>query len=184
MGEMMKMKRESPRILIIEDEDGIRKSLSAVLEGEGYQVDTAATGQEALERSKSRFYNLALVDVRLPDMDGIQLLTAMRDTSDPKMVKIILTGYPSMENAIEAVNRGADGYILKPFKIESLLGIIEEHLKKQKEAARYSERKVAEFIKTRAQQHEEELQNPQSRRLQNDSPEPIRAKLRRKGLRT
>jgi len=56
------------------------------------------------------FYKLALVDIRLPDMDGVELLTGMKQTT-PKMVKIIITGYPSLENAVEAVNRGADGYI-------------------------------------------------------------------------
>jgi DNA-binding NtrC family response regulator len=150
---MTKTEAHSPSILVIEDQEGIRKSFSAILEKEGYEVDAVATGQEAIKRSKSRIYNLALVDLRLPDMDGIQLLTAMRDTS-PKMVKIIVTGYPSMENAIEAVNRGADAYIVKPFTMETLLRTIEEHLRKQKEAVKYSEKKVKEFIETRAEEYE------------------------------
>jgi len=150
---MTKTEAHSPSILVIDDQEGIRKSFSAILEKEGYEVDAVATGQEAIKRSKSRFYNLALVDLRLPDMDGIQLLTAMRDTS-PKMVKIIVTGYPSMENAIEAVNRGADGYIVKPFTMQTLLRTIEEHLRKQKEAKKYSEKKVKEFIETRAEEYE------------------------------
>ena len=150
---MTKTEAHSPSILIIDDQEGIRKSFSAILEKEGYEVDAVATGQEAIKRSKSRIYNLALVDLRLPDMDGIQLLTTMRDTS-PKMVKIIVTGYPSMENAIEAVNRGADAYIVKPFTMETLLRTIEEHLRKQKEAVKYSEKKVKEFIETRAEEYE------------------------------
>ena len=150
---MTKTEAHSPSILVIDDQEGIRKSFSAILEKEGYEVDAVATGQEAIKRSKSRFYNLALVDLRLPDMDGIQLLTTMRDTS-PKMVKIIVTGYPSMENAIEAVNRGADAYIVKPFTMETLLRTIEEHLRKQKEAVKYSEKKVKEFIETRAEEYE------------------------------
>jgi two-component system response regulator AtoC len=150
---MTKTEAHSPSILVIDDQEGIRKSFSAILEKEGYEVDAVATGQEAIKRSKSRIYNLALVDLRLPDMDGIQLLTAMRDTS-PKMVKIIVTGYPSMENAIEAVNRGADAYIVKPFTMETLLRTIEEHLRKQKEAVKYSEKKVKEFIETRAEEYE------------------------------
>ena len=150
---MTKTEAHSPSILVIDDQEGIRKSFSAILEKEGYEVDAVATGQEAIKRSKSRIYNLALVDLRLPDMDGIQLLTTMRDTS-PKMVKIIVTGYPSMENAIEAVNRGADAYIVKPFTMETLLRTIEEHLRKQKEAVKYSEKKVKEFIETRAEEYE------------------------------
>jgi DNA-binding NtrC family response regulator len=150
---MTKTEAHSPSILVIDDQEGIRKSFSAILEKEGYEVDAVATGQEAIKRSKSRFYNLALVDLRLPDMDGIQLLTTMRDTS-PKMVKIIVTGYPSMENAIEAVNRGADAYIVKPFTMETLLRTIEEHLRKQKEARKFSEEKVKEFIEARAEEYE------------------------------
>ena len=86
-------------------------------------------------------------------MDGIELLTAMREAA-PKMVKIIITGYPSQENAIEAVNRGADGYIVKPYTMEELLRKIKEQLQKQQEAKKYSEEKVKEFIEARAEEHE------------------------------
>ncbi len=123
--------------------------MSALLKGAGYMVDTAETGRAAVAASNANFYNLALIDIRLPDMEGVELLTAIRKTVPPT-VKIIVTGYPSMENAIKAVNKGVDGYMVKPFKNEELLSKIEEHLKKQKEATRYSEEKVAEFIKTRA----------------------------------
>lgn len=150
---MTKTEAHSPSILVIDDQEGIRKSFSAVLEKEGYEVDAVATGQEAIKRTKSRFYNLALVDLRLPDMDGIELLTKMRETT-PKMVKIIITGYPSIKNAIAAVNRGADGYIVKPFTMKDALKMIKEHLRKQQEAVKYSEKKVKEFIETRAEEYE------------------------------
>jgi len=94
-----------------------------------------------------------LVDLRLPDMDGIELLTAMRDTT-PKIVKIIITGYPSLENAIEAVNRGADGYMVKPYSMEKLLDTVEEHLQRQREEQRFSEEKVKEFTDRRAEIYE------------------------------
>ena len=96
---------------------------------------------------------MALIDIRLPDMDGVQLLTALKETA-PKMVKIIITGYPSLQNAVEAVNKGADGYILKPIKMGELLAMIKEHLKKQQEAGKYTEQKVVEFIETRAKELE------------------------------
>jgi len=144
---------EEARILIIDDEESIRKSLKLALEREGYLVNTAENGREAIKKSKRRFYNLALVDLRLPDMDGIELLTKMRETV-PKMVKIIITGYPSLENAIEAVNRGADGYIVKPYTMENLLHKIKERLRKQQEAKKYSEKKVKEFMETRAEEYE------------------------------
>jgi YesN/AraC family two-component response regulator len=86
-------------------------------------------------------------------MGGIELLTKMREPV-PKMVKIIITGYPSQENAIEAVNRDADGYLVKPYTIEHLLLKIKEQLQKQQEARKYSEEKVVEFIEARAEEHE------------------------------
>jgi len=144
---------ERARILVVDDDESIRKTLASILEEKGYEVDTAKDGKEAVEKSNVKFYNLALIDIRLPDMEGTKLLTAMKETT-PKMVKIIVTGYPSLNNAIEAVNKGADAYIVKPFNMDSVLGTIKEHLKKQKESKKYSEEKVAEFIETRAKELE------------------------------
>jgi DNA-binding NtrC family response regulator len=129
---------EPARILVVDDEESIRKPLVAILEEEGYIVDTAENGKEAIEKSETKFYNLALIDIRLLDMEGTKLLTSIKETT-PKMVKIIVTGYPALQNAIEAVNKGADGYILKPVNMDSLLKTIKEHLKKQQEAKKYSE---------------------------------------------
>jgi DNA-binding NtrC family response regulator len=144
---------EGARVLVVDDEEGIRKSLKAVMEKKGCLVDTAENGQEAIAKSKTRFYNLALIDIRLPDMDGVKLLTSMSNTT-PKMVKIIITGYPSLENAIEAVNKGADGYIVKPFTMEKVLDTIKEYLRKQRESKKYSEKKVKEYIESRAKELE------------------------------
>jgi DNA-binding response OmpR family regulator len=127
--------------------------LEVALKNNGYDVDVAENGKEAIAKSKATLYNLALVDLRLPDMDGIELLTSMREAA-PKMVKIIITGYPSLENAIEAVNRGANGYLVKPYTMEELLRKIKEQLRNQQEARKYSEEKVKEFIEARAQEHE------------------------------
>ena len=88
-----------------------------------------------------------MIDVKLPDMEGIKLLKRIKDTV-PKMRKIIITGYPSIQNAIEAVNQGADAYIVKPFDMDKVLATIKEQLKKQKEEKKYSQEKVTEFIET------------------------------------
>ena len=145
---------EKKRILVIDDDEVVLKNFKAILELEGYNVDTAVTGKEAIQKSKTSFYNLALIDIRLPDMEGTQLLTAMRDTI-PKMVKIIVTGYPSQENAVEAVNMGADGYVVKPIMdTDEFLKKIKEHLKKQEEAQRCDEHRMAEYVETRAKQEE------------------------------
>jgi DNA-binding NtrC family response regulator len=144
---------ENARILIIDDDENIRKALAAILEEEGYMVDTAETAKQAIEKTEKNIYNLALIDIRLPDMEGIELLTKMKDTT-PKMRKVIVTGYPTLHNAIEAVNRGADAYILKPFDVEKVLATIKEQLKKQEEEKRFSQEKVAEFIEARVRELE------------------------------
>jgi DNA-binding response OmpR family regulator len=143
------------RILIVDDDEGVRKSLSAALKTAGYVVDTAESGKEAIEKSNTNSYNLALIDIRLPDIEGTELLTATRETT-PKTIKIILTGYPSLQNAVEAVNRGADGYVIKPAQTEDLLKMIGEHLRKQEAAKQYSELKVKEYVETRFKELETE----------------------------
>ena len=146
---------ESARILIVDDDENIRKVLTTILEDEGYIIESVDTGKKAIERTKRKAYNLALIDIRLPDIEGIELLTRMKDTT-PKMRKIIITGYPTIQNAIEAVNRGAEAYIVKPFDMEKALRTIEDQLKKQQAEKRYSQEKVAEFIETRVRELETE----------------------------
>ena len=143
------------RILVVDDDENIRKVLAKILEDEGYTVESVGTAKEAIEITKRKFYNLALIDIRLPDMEGVKLLTKIRDTT-PKMRKIIITGYPTLRNAIEAVNKGADAYIVKPFDMDKALNVIKEQLRKQLEEKRYSQEKVAEFIETRVKELEVE----------------------------
>ena len=142
---------ETTRILIIDDDENIRKVLTTILEDEGYDVESVDTAKKAIERTRRKFYNLALIDIRLPDMEGIELLTKMKNTT-PKIRKIIITGYPTLQNAVEAVNRGADAYIMKPFDIEKVLEAMKDQLKKQQNEKRYSQEKVAEFIETRVRE--------------------------------
>jgi len=142
---------KNAKILIIDDDESIRRTLSSVLEEKGYIVDTARNAEEALKKSGDSYYNLALIDIRLPDLEGTDLLSKLQETS-PEMIKIILTGYPSLQNAIRAVNRGADGYLVKPTDLDDLYKMIEEHLKRQEEERRYSEKKVAEFINSRVKE--------------------------------
>lgn len=145
------MSKRKNAILVVDDDKSITTSVSALLELEGYEVDIAESGKEAIEKSNGKFFDLALVDVRLPDMLGTELLNAMKETT-PKMAKIILTGYPSMQNAITAVNEGADAFILKPVNGDKLLGVIKDRLQKREAAATYSEHRVAEFIEARVEE--------------------------------
>lgn len=142
---------EHARILIVDDDESIRTVLSTILSDEGYSVDMARTGKEAVKKSNTKLYNLALIDIRLPDTEGTTLLTRIKKTS-PRMRKIIITGYPSLQNAVGALNNGADAYVMKPFDMRKVLATIEEQLEKQEEEMMFSREKVAEFIETRVKE--------------------------------
>jgi DNA-binding NtrC family response regulator len=146
---------ERPRILIVDDDESIRKVLAAILEENGYEVDTAENGEIAIKKTKMQFYNLTLFDIRLPDYEGTALITKVKDTL-PKMRKIIITGFPSLQNSIDALNKGADAYIVKPFDMDKVLQTIKEQLKKQQEEKKYGQEKVTEFIETRVRELEKE----------------------------
>jgi len=140
------------RILVIDDDETITAVFRAGLRQEGYNVDVASTGKEAIEKSKNQLYNLALIDIRLPDMEGTKLLVEMQETI-PKMRKIIVTGYPDLQNAIASVQKGADFYITKPTKLDELTKVVKEQLQKQREEKMYGEKKVAEYLETRLREH-------------------------------
>ena len=150
------MKKNEVSILIVEDDANIRETISTILQQKGYNTDTAKNGREAIQKSKAKFFNLALLDIKLPDMEGTKLLTMMHENL-PKMVKIMITGYPSLENAVEALNQGADAYVIKPVKPAKLLALIEEKLEEQRQAEKMTEGKVTEWIKTRARKIEHDV---------------------------
>lgn len=136
------------KILVVDDDENIRTSMKAILEEEGYIVDLAGSGKEGIQKTKEKAYNVALLDIRLPDMEGVQLLKLMKPTI-PRTRKIMVTGYPSTQNAIEALNKNADAYLIKPVDIEKLLDTIKEQLRLQEEEKKFSEEKVVEFIESR-----------------------------------
>jgi DNA-binding NtrC family response regulator len=122
------------QILVVDDDEAILRGFKVALQSKGYRVETALSGGEAVEKSKAGDFDLALLDIKLPDMDGTKLLTQLHE-SMPGMVKIMVTGYPTLNNAVEAVNLGANGYIIKPVKVEELLRVVEEKLKERDEEA-------------------------------------------------
>jgi DNA-binding NtrC family response regulator len=144
---------DSARILIIDDDENIRRVLETILTDEGYAVESADTATKGIEKSQNAFFNIALVDVRLPDMEGIDLLPKLRNTK-PKMRKIIVTGYPTLQNAMSAVNNGANAYVMKPFDVEKILNTIKDQLQKQKDEKISCEENVVEFIETRIKELE------------------------------
>ncbi len=142
----MTVKKKS--ILIVDDDAAILKYASRILEAEGYDVDVAETGVEAIAKSTANFYNLALLDIKLPDMEGTELLTKMHRTT-PAMMKIMVTGFPSLENAVNALNLGADAYLMKPVELGELLKVVHEKLQEQEAVEEMDEERVADWIKTR-----------------------------------
>jgi DNA-binding NtrC family response regulator len=94
-----------------------------MLSNEGYSVEIAENGKKAIKACEKYPFDVALIDIELPDVKGTELLTKLKEIQ-PKIVEIIITGHPSMENAIKAVNQKADGYVLKPFEAPVLLETI------------------------------------------------------------
>ncbi len=142
---------EHPRILVVDDDETIRTTMKAILQDEGYTVDLAATGKEAIQKTKEKNYHIALLDIRLPDMEGVELLKLLKD-GIPRTRKIMVTGYPSMQNAISALNKNADAYLLKPVDVEKLLNTVKQQLCDQEKERKFSEQKVAEFIESRVKE--------------------------------
>ena len=118
-------------VLIIDDSPAILRVFSRILRKKGFLVTTAATGREAWEKLKTKSYDAALIDVRLPEMNGTDLLPRMGKLA-PKMVKIVFTGFPLEEKSIEAIKTNADALISKPAKPETILSILEEKMKTKK----------------------------------------------------
>jgi two-component system response regulator HydG len=142
----MEMDRKS--LLIVDDDIDILQSFKDILELEGFDVDTAVTAKEGLEKAKANFYNLALLDIKLPDMEGTELLAKIHKIR-PGMMKIMITGFASLENAVKSVNIGADAYIMKPVNPDQLLSAIEKKLKQQEEAERLDEDRVSDWLESR-----------------------------------
>jgi DNA-binding NtrC family response regulator len=111
--------------LIVDDDPGVRSMLSSILEDEGYSVEAVDSGKEAIKTCEKLPFDVALVDINLPDVKGTELLHKMKQLQ-PKMVKIIITGYPSIENAVSALNEKSDGFISKPFDPQDLLAMIKK----------------------------------------------------------
>jgi len=137
--------REMKPVLIIEDENIMRESLRDWLKDEGYEVETAKEGEEALEKIGKKEFSVAVLDLRLPGKDGLEVLREATE-KDPKIKGIVITAYPSVETAVEAMKTGAVDYIVKPFApdalekaIQEILGPVQAEVKpeeaKQKEAA-------------------------------------------------
>jgi DNA-binding response OmpR family regulator len=138
-----------PQILIVDDDEAICKTLSAILQSEGYQTTTTTTAKEAIEKAKAQFFNIALLDIKLPDMEGTQLLAQLQEISS-ETIKIMITGYPSLKNAVDALNYGAGSYIMKPVGPAELLKTIKNKLETQQKTEEITKEKLAEWVQSQA----------------------------------
>lgn len=114
------------RILIVDDDVDILRVFKNILEKEGYIVETAETGKEALKKIKKAKFNVYLVDVKLPDIDGTELL--LKIPNDLKAIKIIVTGFSTDDVGNKAADYGADDFLVKPVKAEELISTVRERL--------------------------------------------------------
>ena len=117
------------RILIIDDQDAIRRVLREVLENEKFQVDDAANGPVALEMIKEQEYDAILCDIKMPDMDGMEVLAAVKTICDTPV--IMITGHGTIDNAIEAFTKGAFDFIMKPLDLNRLLITVRNALERR-----------------------------------------------------
>jgi len=109
-----------PRILVVDDDANLRKTLSDILRIKGFEVAVAGTGAEGIAEANRAFVNVALIDLKLPDMSGIEMMEKIKANA-PLTEAIILTGHAALDTAIEATNKGAFSYLLKPYEIDDLL---------------------------------------------------------------
>lgn len=117
-------------ILIVDDDEGICKTLTLILERDGYETETSGTGREAIEKARGRFFNVAILDIKLPDMEGVELLAPLKEMH-PDMEVIMFTGYASLETAVCALNGDASAYITKSMNMDEMLAIIKRAIEKQ-----------------------------------------------------
>jgi DNA-binding response OmpR family regulator len=120
-----------PHVLLVEDEPSMAKGLEMVMNEKGYHVDLAATGQAALNAFGADTFDLLVADLRLPDIDGMEVIEHVRGTH-PDTKVIIITGYPSVSSAVKAVKVGVSDYLRKPFTSDEFLVAVSDVMMEKK----------------------------------------------------
>lgn len=133
---------DAHRILVVDDEQSMREFLDILLSGEGYEVSLAMSGEDAFKRLEKERFDLVITDIRMKDIDGIQVLKKAKSV-DSSTVVVMISAYASAESAVEAMKEGAYDYIPKPFKVRELKKIVGECLK-AKQAGEAGQHRVGE----------------------------------------
>jgi len=123
---------EKHRILVVDDDEALAGTMKEILEISGYQAEVALDGQEAKRKFLEGFFHLALLDMKLPDTTGIELLKWIKKET-PRTLVMMVTGYPNLDNAVESLNFGANAYIMKPINAKDFLNFIGNKFKEQSE---------------------------------------------------
>jgi len=110
---------EKPSFLIVDDDEDMLETLKDCFHEKGYSIETAKNGRDAITKAKNRFFDVALIDIKLPDTTGIEVLRDFRQNHPTTMI-IMATGYATLQNAVDALNLGAHAYIIKPIDPEKL----------------------------------------------------------------
>jgi DNA-binding response OmpR family regulator len=137
-----------PRILVVDDEEVTRLSLAEILSLEGYQVASAGSGEEALQKLEKETFDLVLADLVMKEVDGLQVMEAVKRLS-PETVVIMLTAYGTLESAIRAMRQGAYDYLIKPCGAQEIVASVESGLTQQRQERRRQElvARVEEMLK-------------------------------------
>jgi DNA-binding response OmpR family regulator len=122
------MNENEKLILVVDDEESVRNTLRGILENAGYRVVTAENGQKALEKIQGIPFDAMVVDLKLPDIDGADLI--LRLPKNHEMIKIIITGFSTPEEGAKAADCGADDFLIKPVQPQELLSTLETRLAK------------------------------------------------------
>jgi putative PEP-CTERM system response regulator len=120
-----------PSILVIDDKESMRQMLAKTLESEGYEVDVARDGEVGLDKAKEKRFDLVLTDLKLPNMDGLNVLSSFKDL-DPEISVIVMTAYGTIETAVQAIKQGAFDFLTKPFDVDHLNVLIQRALENRR----------------------------------------------------
>jgi CheY-like chemotaxis protein len=132
------MDQPKPKMLVIDDEKGLRDMLVYGLSGRGYAVTTAASGMEGVAKANQEDFDLALCDLMMPEMGGVETLRALKE-AHPRIEVVMVTGYATLENAVESMKLGAYDYVAKPYDLDDLCGILEKALERGRLKAKVGE---------------------------------------------
>ncbi len=141
-----------PHVLLVEDERSVAKGLEMVMHEEGYDVDLADTGRGALDKFRGSEFDLVVADLRLPDIDGMDVVQHVRE-KQPETRVVIITGYPSVSSAVQAVKMGVSDYLRKPFTADEFKTAVKSALQEKKKES--IEKLISETQEERLIQREE-----------------------------